>query len=101
MSKPSYIAGDVNHWVDGGTVMYPCPTCNRRGWIDTDTNEDVNAVKGIALSSMETSKNLMDECVHRGERIKELESVITIREDEILEDSVRLDKKRALVEELE
>ena len=73
VSKPQYIAGDINTW-SGGTTMYPCPTCDGKGWIDTCVvpQDDFDAVKHIALSSMHTAETLMDECVGRADRIKEL-----------------------------
>jgi chromosome segregation ATPase len=76
VSKPPYIAGDVNAWADSGTPTYPCPTCDGRGWIraDSTSQDDFDTVKFVALSSMETAENLMDECTKRADRIKELEA---------------------------
>lgn len=31
VSKPPWVAGDVNTWVSGGVENYPCPTCNETG----------------------------------------------------------------------
>ena len=55
-------------------TQYQCPTCDGRGWIDTD--EEFDVLKGIALSAMETSENLMDECVSRGDKIKALDALV-------------------------
>lgn len=75
VSKPPYIAGDINTWVSYGTGdLYQCPTCNGRGYVRID--DDYIALKSVAMSAMETSENLMDECTNRGERIKELESEV-------------------------
>ena len=76
VSKPPYIAGDVNSWVDSGTPTYPCPTCGGQGWFQVGSvpQEDFVTIKYIALSSMETAENLMDECAVRADRIKELEA---------------------------
>lgn len=78
VSKPPYIAGDVNAWVSSGTPTYPCPTCDGRGWIQVDSvlQEDFVAIKSIALSAMETAENMMDECTKRADRIKELETAL-------------------------
>lgn len=97
VSKPSFIAGDVNHWVSSGAESYPCPTCDGRGWIDTDVNSDIVVVKKIVLSSLETSENLMDECVNRGEQIKVLNAIIAVRDGEIVDCNTQL----ARIKELE
>lgn len=77
-SKPPYIAGDVNSWVSSSIPMYPCPTCDGQGWIRVDSvpQEDFDSIKSVALSSMETAENLMDECAKRADMIKELEATI-------------------------
>lgn len=76
-SKPPYIAGDVNSWVASDIPMYPCPTCDGHGWILVDSvpQEDFTAMKSAALLSMGTAENLMDECIKRADRIKELEDM--------------------------
>lgn len=85
VSKPTFIPGDVNHWVSSGTVSYPCPTCDARGWIDTDTNAELIILKSATLSVMETLENLMDECVHRAEVIKELKARVNDKNMKIIE----------------
>lgn len=76
ISKPPYIAGDVNAWVSSGTSTYPCPTCEGRGWIRVDSvpQDKFDCIKSVALSSMETAETLMGECAKRADRIKELET---------------------------
>lgn len=85
VSKPPYIAGDVNAWVGSGTPTYPCPTCDGRGWIrvDSTSQDDFDNVKLVALSSMETAENLMDECTKRADRIKELEATTARLESDV------------------
>jgi hypothetical protein len=34
VSRPPWVAGDINVWVDGGTAIYPCPTCQQKGVIE-------------------------------------------------------------------
>lgn len=56
--------------------------------------EDFATIRSIVLSAFETSENLANECVKRGERIKELESVIDgnnlrIADLESMRDTVR------------
>jgi len=77
LSKPPYIAGNINTWV-GDTSLYPCPTCDGRGWIHVDAVPQVefDSIKSAALLSMETSESLMDECANRANRIKELETAL-------------------------
>lgn len=76
VSKPPYIAGDVNSWVSSSMDTYSCPTCDGRGWIRVDSvsQDDFDNVKLVALSSMETAENLMDECTKRADEIKVLEA---------------------------
>lgn len=38
VSRPPYVAGDVDIWTSGGTAIYPCPTCEARGVIETRDN---------------------------------------------------------------
>lgn len=61
---------------DSGTPLYQCPLCDGRGWIRVDpvSQDDFDNMKSVALSSMETAENLMDECTKRADRIKELET---------------------------
>ncbi len=33
VSKPSWIAGDVDEWATTTTETYPCPTCHARGYL--------------------------------------------------------------------
>ncbi len=33
VSKPPYIAGDVDSWTDNGSGPYPCPTCGAKGYL--------------------------------------------------------------------
>jgi chromosome segregation ATPase len=112
VSKPPYIAGDVNAWVGSGTPTYSCQTCGGKGWVDTEVDsvsqDDFDNVKFVALSSMETAENLMDECTKRADRIKELEEeladknrdykVLKELRDELLEDC---EKKRYAIVRLE
>jgi hypothetical protein len=76
ITKPPYIAGDVNAWVSSSTPTYPCPTCEGRGWIRVDSvsQDEFGCIKSVALSSMETAETLMDECAKRADMIKELET---------------------------
>ncbi len=34
VSRPPWIAGDVQTWMAGGDQRFPCPTCEARGYID-------------------------------------------------------------------
>ena len=47
-------------------------------------DEDCNVLKHIVLLSFETSENLANECVKRGERIKELEATIDEKNSKII-----------------
>ena len=33
VSKPPHVAGDWPTWQDTGTPLYPCPTCDAKGYI--------------------------------------------------------------------
>lgn len=33
VSKPPWVAGDVQTWTIGSTELYPCPTCDGKGFI--------------------------------------------------------------------
>lgn len=33
VSKPPWIAGDVDSWVGSGVVLYQCPTCEGKGYL--------------------------------------------------------------------
>ena len=76
--KPPYIVGDANSWVSSSMEAFSCPACDGRGWIRVDsvTQDDFDCIKSIALSSMETAENLMDECTKRADKIKELEAQV-------------------------
>ena len=46
--------------------------------------DDFSEIRSIVLSAFETSENLMNECVKRGERIKELEATIDEKNSKII-----------------
>jgi len=33
VSKPPHIPGDIHEWSGTGAELYPCPTCEGRGYI--------------------------------------------------------------------
>jgi hypothetical protein len=33
VSRPPHVAGDMPSWSGTGTELYPCPTCDARGYI--------------------------------------------------------------------
>ena len=33
VSKPPWIAGDIDTWSDSSMRQYPCPTCNGKGYL--------------------------------------------------------------------
>lgn len=77
VSTPPMIAGRSRHSYDSsGTETYPCPVCDGKGWVDSDADSDVAAMKTIVLSAFETSENLMDECTKRGNKIKAIEALV-------------------------
>lgn len=87
LKKVLFIERDVNTWFSSYTPTCPCPTCDGKGWVDTEvgavSQDDFNNVKFVALSAMETAENLMDECTKRADRIKELEHRASVAEDKL------------------
>ena len=33
VSRPPWVAGDQTEWTGTSTDLYPCPTCDAKGWI--------------------------------------------------------------------
>ncbi len=39
VSRPPHIAGDQQEWATANTALYPCPTCDAKGYIAITTED--------------------------------------------------------------
>jgi len=45
VSKPPYVAGDIDHWMSCSMETYPCPTCGGKGYVVVDDSTTINELR--------------------------------------------------------